>query len=161
MQIYNTAASFTRPADALQYAVGDLVANSTTAGSVVPMSFLLGNTSAQGQFRLTRVRLSKNSVGVTAATFRIHFYSASPTIASGDNVARSTTLSGWLGAIDVPAMTAFSDGAAAVGAAVAGSEFLIRLASGSTVFCLLEALGTYTPVSGEIFTLTLEELQSY
>jgi hypothetical protein len=76
-------------------------------------------------------------------------------------VARSTTLSGWLGAIDVPAMTAFSDGAAAVGAAVAGSEFLIRLAAGSTVFCLLEALGTYTPVSGEIFTLTLEELQSY
>jgi hypothetical protein len=161
MQVYNTSVSFTRPSDTTQYTIGDLVANSTTAGSVVPMVFPLGNISAQGQFRLTRVRLAKNTTGVTSSTFRVHLYSASPTIASGDNAARSTTLSGWLGAIDVPAMTAFSDGAAAVGAAVAGSEFLVRLAAGSTVYCLLEALGTYTPASGEIFTLTLEELQAY
>lgn len=31
------AASFTRPADTAAYAVGDLVANSTTAGSVAAM----------------------------------------------------------------------------------------------------------------------------
>jgi hypothetical protein len=125
------------------------------------MTFALGNQFGQGQFRLTRVRLAKTSTGVSASTFRVHIFSASPTIAAGDNAARSTTLSGWLGAIDVPVMTAFSDGAAAVGAATAGSEFLVRLAAGVTIFCLLEALGAYTPTAQETFTLTLEEMQSY
>jgi hypothetical protein len=161
MQLYNTAASFTRPADTTAYAIGDLVANSTTAGSVVPMSFPLGNAFGQGQFRVTRVRLSKTSTTTANSTFRVHFHSASPTYAVGDNAARSTTLSGWLGAIDVPAMTAFSDGTAATGAATAGSEFLIRLAAGTTVFCHLEALAAYVPTSAESFTLTLEEMQSY
>jgi hypothetical protein len=161
MQLYNTPASFTRPNDATPYTIGDLVANSTTAGSVVPMSFALGNAFGQGQFRLTRVRLAKTSVGTANSTFRVHFHSASPTYAVGDNAARSTTLSGWLGAIDVPVMTAFSDGAAATGAATAGSEFLIRLIAGATVYCHLEALGAYTPTAQEVFTLTIEEMQSY
>jgi hypothetical protein len=91
----------------------------------------------------------------------VHLYSSSPTCANGDNAAFSTTTSGWLGSIDTPTMTAFSDGAAAVGAATAGSEFLVRLASGSTVYALIQALGTYTPTNGETFTLTLEEMQSY
>lgn len=161
MQIYNPSASFTRPADTTQYAIGDLVANSTTAGSVTPMSFVLGNNFGFGQFRLTRVRLSKTNTSPTSATFRVHIYSASPTSAVGDNAAYSTTLSGWLGSIDVPAMTAFSDGCAAVGAATAGSEFLIKLSAGATVYALLAALGTYTPASAEVFTLTLEEMQAY
>jgi hypothetical protein len=160
VQIYNSSASFTLPSGTL-YTANDLVANSATAGSVVPMSFVLGNAFGQGQFRLTRVRLAKSSVGTTGSTFRVHFYSASPTCANGDNGAFSTTTSGWLGSIDTPNMTAFSDGAAAVGAATAGSEFLIRLASGTTVFCLLQALGGYTPTNGETVTLTLEEMQSY
>jgi hypothetical protein len=158
MQIFNPSATFTRPNDTTQYAIGDLVANNTTAGSVTPMSLTLGNSFGTGQFRLTRVRLAKSSVGVTAATFRVHLFSASPTSAAGDNAAFSTTISGWLGAIDVPAMTAFSDGAVAVGAATAGSELLVKLASGATVFALLAALGTYTPTAQETFTLTLEEL---
>lgn len=161
MQIYNPSASFTRPADTNQYAVGDLVANSTTAGSVVPMSFVLGNNFGFGQFRLTRVRLTKTNNSPTTATFRAHLYSSSPTSAAGDNAAYSTNLSGWLGAIDVPLMTPFTDGCASVGAAVAGSEFLIRQAAGSTVYALLMALGTYTPASQEVFTLTLEEMEAY
>jgi hypothetical protein len=161
MQIFNPSATFTRPNDTTQYAIGDLVANNTTAGSVTPMSLTLGNSFGTGQFRLTRVRLAKSSVGVTAATFRVHLFSASPTSAAGDNAAFSTTISGWLGAIDVPAMTAFSDGAVAVGAATAGSELLVKLASGATVFALLAALGTYTPTAQETFTLTIEELASY
>jgi hypothetical protein len=160
MQLYNSSASFTMPTSSI-YAIGDLVANSTTAGSVVPMSFPLGNQFGQGQFRLTRVRLAKTSTGTTGSTFRVHLYSASPTCANGDNGVFSTTTSGWLGSIDVPTMTAFSDGAAAVGAATAGSEFLVRLASGATVFALLAALGTYTPTATETFTLTFEEMQSY
>lgn len=161
MQIYNPSASFTRPADTTQYAIGDLVANSTTAGSVVPMSFVLGNSFGFGQFRLTRVRLFKSNNSPTAATFRVHLYSSLPTSAAGDNAAYSTTLSNWIGAVDVPLMMAFTDGCASVGAAVAGSEFLIKQDAGKTVYALLAALGTYTPASAEVFTLTLEEMESY
>ena len=163
MQIFNPSAPFTRPADTTQYAIGDLVANSTTAGSVVPMSISLGNTFGPGQFRLTRVRLVRSgTTAITSATFRAHFYSTSPTVANGDNGAWSSSgAAGWLGSIDLPTMTLFTDGASSVGGATAGSEFLIRLAAGSTVYALLAALGTYTPAASDAFTLTLEEMEAY
>ncbi len=162
MQIWNPSASFTRPNDTTSYTIGDLVANSTTAGSVTPMSLELGNSFGQGQFRLTRVRLSRSGTNAIAnSTFRVHLFSSLPTVTNGDNGAFLPTISGWLGAIDVPVMTLFSDGAATVGAAVAGSEFMVKLISGKTVFALLSALGAYAPAAQEIFTLTLEELQTY
>lgn len=161
MQIGNASASFTRPNDTTAYASGDLVANNTTAGSVVPMSLSLNNSFPGGQTRITRVRLSKNSVGVTNAAFRVHLYAGVPTVTNGDNGAWvSTQAANWLGAIDITAMTAFSDGAAGNGAATAGSELLLRL-SATSLTALLEARGAYTPVAQEIFTLTIEELSAY
>ena len=38
---FNQSQSFTRPGDTTPYASGDLVANSTTAGSVVPLTFTI------------------------------------------------------------------------------------------------------------------------
>ncbi len=125
MQIWNPAASVTRPNDTTAYAVGDLVANSTTAGSVVPLSFPLGNSYGIGQFRINRARLAKSGTGVTNATFRVHLYAASPSPANGDNGAWSTDQAGkWLGNIDVTSMLAFTDGAAGTGSLPAGSEGL-------------------------------------
>jgi hypothetical protein len=163
VQINNPSASFTRPADTTAYSVGDLVANSTTAGSVVPMAFVLGNVFGVGSFRTTRARLTKSGTGVTNATFRLHLYQvAAPTVANGDNGAWSTNGAvNWLGNIDVSSMLAFTDGATGTGAFAAGSEGFIKLASGVTVYGLLSALGTYTPASGEVFTVTLEELDAY
>lgn len=162
MQIWNPSATFTRPADTTAYAVGDLVANSVTAGSVVPMSFPTGGNSMPGSTRITRVRLFNNSTVATNANFRVHLYGASPTVANGDNGAWSTNqAANYLGSIDVASMKAFTDGCSDVGAASAGSEFLIRLPAGSTIFALLEARAAYTPTSGEIFTLTLESLEAY
>jgi len=46
-------ASFTRGADATQYNIGDLVANSTSAASVVPLTFAVGESSG----RLTGARI--------------------------------------------------------------------------------------------------------
>jgi len=163
MHIYNPTASFPRPADTTAYASGDLVANSTTAGSVVPMTLTLGNISATAQFRLTRVRISKSGTTATNASFRLHLYqSTSPTVANGDNGAWSTDqAANYLGPVDVTSMFAFTDGCTGVGAATAGSEFLIRTASKGVVYGLLEARAAYTPASAEVFTVTLEELESY
>lgn len=158
MYIANPTASFTRPANTTAYSTGQLVAN---AGSVVPMSFVVG--SAVGSFRLTRVRLVKSGTGVSNATFRVHLYqAAAPTFASGDGAAWSSNgAANWLGNIDIGSMLAFTDGAAGTGSAAAGSELLIKTSAGTTIYAVLAALGAYTPVSAEVFTLTLEELDAY
>lgn len=162
MQIHNISANFTRPADTTAYASGDLVANNVTAGSVVPLTFTLGNTFPIGTFRLTRARLYKSGTTPTNANFRLHLYEATPTPANGDNGAWSTDkAASWLGNIDVTSMLAFTDGCAGTGSAAAGSELLIRTSSGKTIYGLLEAKAAYTPASGEVFTVVLEEMDAY
>lgn len=163
MYIGNPSATFTRPGDTTPYTIGDLVANNTTAASVVPLTFSLTNSFGTGAFRLTRARLIKTSIVPTNANFRLHLYAASPTpVINGDNGAWSTPgAANWLGNIDVTTMLAFSDGCAGTGSAAAGSELYIKLAAGSTVYGLLEAKAAYTPTSAEVFTVVLEELDSY
>jgi hypothetical protein len=159
-QINNLSAVFNRPNDTLAYASGDLVANSTTAGSVVPMQIPLGQIAAVGHglTRITRARLTKSGTGIANASFRVHLYEASPTPANGDNGAWATDkAANWLGNIDITSMLAFTDGATGTGSATAGSEMFLRLASG-TMFALLEARAAYAPIANEVFTLTLEDV---
>jgi hypothetical protein len=162
MQLWNISASFTRPNNTTAYASGQLVANSTTAGSVAAMQFPIGGNSIPGMTRITRVRLVKSNNSVANASFRVHLYAAQPTAANGDGGNWSTDqAANYLGSIDVASMKAFTDGACDVGASAAGSEFLIRLPSGRTVFALIEARAAYTPVANEVFTLILESLEAY
>ena len=162
LQIWNPQASFTRPANTTAYASGQLVANSTTAGSVVPMSFAIAGNSMPGATRITRVRLAKSGSLATNASFRVHLYATSPTPANGDGGVWSTDQStSYLGAIDVPSMKAFTDGCCDVGAAAAGSEFLLRLPAGKTIYALIEARAAYAPAASEVFTLTLEMVDDY
>lgn len=148
-------ASFTRPADTTAYASGDLVANSTTAGSVVPLTVSAANL-AGGEAAVRRVRLMKSGTGVTNAAFRVHLYRESPVPANGDNGAWSTDEAGWLGAVDVTIDKAFTDGAVGVAAAAAGAEIAFDRAT--ALYALIEARGAYTPASGEVFTLEAEVL---
>lgn len=162
MQVNNPLASLTRPNNATPYAVGQLVANSTIAASVVPLAFMLGNSFGQGQFRLTRARMFKSSTNVTNASFRLHLYEISPVIANGDGATWLTDSSAhWLGNIDVASMLPFSDGAAGTGSCPAGSEQFIKMYAGSTIYGLLATLGAYTPAANEMFTVVLEEVDAY
>lgn len=162
MQINNPLATFTRPVGTTPYAAGQLVANSATAGSVVPLLFNVGNTFPVAQFRLTRIRLFKSGTSVTNATFRLHLYENLPVCTNGDGGTWLTdNAAHWLGNIDVPSMLAFSDGAAGTGSATAGSEMLIRTYQGAKIYGLLAALGAYTPASSEVFTAVMEELDAY
>ena len=154
------SANFTRPADTTAYASGDLVANSTTAGSVTPMQFTVARVAA-GSGMIRRARLRKTGTGVTNASFRLHLYTASPTPANGDNGAWSTNqAANYLGALDVTVDKAFTDGAAGNGVPSSGSEINFALSSGQLVFGLLEARGAYAPANAEVFTLSLEVLQN-
>jgi hypothetical protein len=159
-QINNLSASLTRPNDTTAYAAGDLVANATTAGAVVPLRIDLGNIAAvgHGMTRITRARLTKSGTSPTNANFRVHLYEAAPVPQNGDNGAWSTDhAASWLGNIDVASMLAFTDGCTGTGSAPAGAEMFLRLASGS-IFALIEAKAAYTPLANETFTLTLEDV---
>jgi hypothetical protein len=146
-------ATVTRPADTTAYASGDLVAHSTTAGSVVPLTFALARTTQAGGM-IRRIRLRKTGTSVTNASFRLHLYSASPTPANGDNGAWSTDqAAAYIGSLDVTCDKAFTDGAAGNGVPTVGSEIIF---TSDTVYGLLEARGAYTPASAEQFTVSVE-----
>ena len=161
MLISTSVAAFTRPNDTTAYASGDLVANSTTAGSVVPLAFPIWRTG-QGQTIIQRMRIAKSSTTTSAAAFRLHLYEQTPIPTNGDNgVWASDKAASYLGNIDIAAFFAFTDGAAAFGSAPAGSELRLRLSSGTTLYGLMEARAGYTPAANEIFTVTLECLDGY
>lgn len=155
------AATMTRPADTTAYTSGDLVANSTTAGSVVPLQFTVARV-ALGSGMIRRVRLRKSGTGITNASFRLHLYAAAPgTVTNGDNGAWSTSgVADYLGSLDVTCDKAFTDGASGNGTPTNGSEINFALSSGQIVYGLLEARGAWTPTSGEVITAALETLQN-
>lgn len=148
--------SFTRPADTTAYTSADLVANSVTAGSVVPLSFTIDPGGGGGNYFIRRARLKKSGTGVTNASFRLHLYLSSPTAANGDNAAWSTTESAYIGSFDITIDKAFTDGAKGVGAPLVGSEVHFNIPPSGIVYGLVEARGAYTPTSAEVFTATLE-----
>lgn len=154
----NPIATFTRPADVTAYSIGDLVANSVTAGSVTPLSLACARIAA-GSFVIHRLKLAKSSIGLTNASFRVHLFRAAPTVVNGDNGALSMTgVGNYLGGIDISIDQAFSDGAAGF-SSLSMIDVAVKLTSGSTLFALLEARAAYTPGSAESFTLTAETLQ--
>ena len=154
--ISTVVASFTRPADTTAYASGDLVANSTTAGSVVPMRFDLGVIANGGMVR--RVRIAKSNTSITSASFRLHLYAASPTPANGDNGAWSTDQAAfYMGSFDVTMDKAFTDGAVGNGVPAVGSEVNFGR---NTYYGLLEARAAYTPASAEVITVELEVIRN-
>jgi len=161
MPSQKVSASFTRPSDTTQYAVGDLVANSTTAGSVAMMSFRI----KEGGIWLRRIEIKKSDPDITSASFRLWLTTdSSVTFSNGDNGALaigSSTLpiADVLCALDVTIDKSLT-GAGDIGYATFDEGlhalFAASYANGiGTIYSFLEARGTYTPGSAEIFTVTI------
>lgn len=153
--------TFTRPADTNAYTIGDLVANSVTALSVVPMAFQVDVVCAKGKVR--RARIAKSNATLTLSQFRLHLYSSAPTPTNGDNGVWLTTTSGYLGSLSLGAAMgrAFSDGAEDIAVPDAGVEVIFANLAGpnAIIYGLLEARAAYVPASAEAFTVTLEIAQ--
>jgi hypothetical protein len=156
----NPASSFTRPNDTSVYASGDLVANSTAAGSVVALSWTAARFAA-GSFVVLRARLFKSGTSAASAAFRIHLFSAAPTVSNGDNGVFSiaTGAADYLGSLDVNSMQAGADGCMGHGAPNIGSQIAVKLNSGQILYGLVEVRGAYTPGAQEVFIVVLEVLQ--
>lgn len=159
VSLASPTANFTRPADTTAYTIGDLIGNSTTAGSVVPLSWTVNRASTNPVY-IERAILKKSTTGVTAPNFRLHLYTASPTIASGDNAAYSTTQSGHFCDIDInmPTTDLFSDANDGIGAPNAGVRCIV-VPTAQTIYGLLEARGAYAPGNAEVFTAIIEITQ--
>lgn len=155
-RIINPDYQFVRPGDTTAYASGDLIANSVTAGSVVPMSWAAAR-AAGAPFIVQRALIRKSAPVITNASFRVHLYAASPVVTNGDNGAWLSTDATYLGSIDVTVDKLFSN--AAKGAGAPATPLFILLPVGTTLFGLLEARAALAPGSGEIFNVTLEILQ--
>lgn len=157
------SANFTRPADTTAYASGDLVANSTSSGSVVPLSFTNAVRSAGDCVRIERVRIEKSGASLTNASFRLHLFEASPTTTVGDNgvfnnagVLATNNVLNMAGTFPVTMIWSGSDGAMGIGVPTTGAGATASPTSGTSLFGLLEVTGAYTPVSGEVFYVVLE-----
>jgi hypothetical protein len=154
------SSSFTRPANTTAYVAGYQVANSTTAGSVVPLSWTVARANG-GNFYIRRVKMSLSSKSVTNTKFTIHFYTATPTIAAGDGAAWSTTLANWICSMTVTVNFVGTDVSTGIGLPDEGNE-CNGVAGGSTetIYGLVVADAAYTPASGETITVVPEVHQN-
>ena len=166
-QIIVRSVAFTRPSDTTAYTANDLVGTSTsvTAGN----SPELADVSAQPleAFRFDRVRIYKSNKSLTNASFRVHFFNAQPTWDVGDNGAGGaitalavTDMANHIGYVDIT-MDRASNTAGAYGQANPASGAITgQPASGTSLYCAVQATAAYTPVSAEVFTVVAEGIRS-
>lgn len=148
-------AQFARPGDTVAYAVGDAVADSTSAPTAMALA---GPTyAAGGDGYITAVLLQKGGATVTNAAFRIYLWNALPTLV-GDNL---------------PYTALWADRAKLVGHAEvvlrtegAGSDMAFGLddarripfslaAADAVLYATLCAEAAYAPASAEPFRLVV------
>jgi hypothetical protein len=149
-------ATFNRPAGALTYDVGDIV-----APAVVPAQVAMVFTAAREyatSFLIVKARLRKSSPTLAGASFVLHLFTERPTPANADGGAFLCDKSAaYVGSFDIFSMRAFSDGAFGVGAPSTEGPICVELAQDKReLYGLLEARGAYVAAADETFEVTLE-----
>jgi hypothetical protein len=158
-----SASAMTRPSDTAAYAAGDLVANSTTAGSVAAITLTVSDVN-DAPVCIERIRIVTGLTSpITGVSFRIHLYQSNPTSSSGvvggDNTAFNVKLGTIIGTM-VGTFKTYNDGSVAFCVPEDGARIITIPTSGAkTVFALLQTINIFTPASGSTFTLTAEVLQ--
>lgn len=155
-------ASYTRPADTTAYAAGDVVANSTSAATILSFT---GFARAPGLGGVVQNAVLIDSVAAaTKPWLELYLFDTAPTM-QNDNAAWAPSdaeLEKCLGVIvfDGTATNAFkttSNGGLVASGAVSLS---MQCASGSsTLYGILVARNAYVPASGEKFVVRLSVIQ--
>ncbi len=154
---------FTRPNNTDAYAAGDLVANSTTAASVVPLAFSSAVRLPNGSGYIYGWRLVKSNATNTNGIFRLHVLDALPTVATngdGDLISGNTTIVGnHLGDLDIIAadfQSYAAGGSVAFGQpkSAQGGRIPFTAANGTSIWGIIAAGAAYVPAA-------LETMQSF
>ena len=148
-----THTAITRPANITAYAIGDLVANSATAG-LVSYPALQAARGIDLVSMLTAVTLEKSDEGDLAlGQFRVHFYNKNMVFANGDNGAWSTIADGYIGHFDITIDTTFSDFNLG---RTTGQLMFAPISGSANINWAIEARAAYVPADSETFRVTLE-----
>jgi hypothetical protein len=161
--LHEATYTFVRPADVTAYTAADLVANSTTAGSVVPLSWSLPSNVP---VFIPAFRMTINNPIIANASFRLHLLHTIPTFTSaGDNSIVSTVVATGhaflLAAYSGTLSTVTADGCSGllVPADGGGRWLPMRKKPTATVqttlYGYLEATAAYVPSSGASISLTM------
>jgi hypothetical protein len=157
--ITNPTSTLTRPSNTTAYASGQLIASSTTAGSVVVPSFSIASAAGGAILPRIRIRASLSPSSWQGVNLSVNLWSAAPTYTNGDAqpYAVATGSATWL-ANYLVTLTQFGDGAVGAGPLTGANEMALKLASGTAVFWDLQVLNSATPAAGQTFTLIPELL---
>lgn len=152
--------AFQRPTGTTQYAQLELIANSGAAAAVIPMKF--DTERIKGRGKIVAVRVFTDNEAVTAANFNVHLFRSDPGVpTNGDNGAYAVA-----SVRDLLATVACD---LSSGATVSTTDKMERIAltvpivfqlpeSKYAIFGLISTAtsATYTPISEELFEITLE-----
>lgn len=146
-----TSQTITRPADTTAYTAGDLVANSTTAGSVTPFTWTEYGSLAG--MRLYSAMVVKSTTTTSNASFRLWLFDQTKAVTNGDNGAIApTTMTGFLGTLSGTATLAGTAGARTpLSVDVQGAIWPTQ----GKLYGLLEATAGYAPGNAETFAVEL------
>jgi hypothetical protein len=152
---------FTRPANTTAYSAGQLMANSTTAASVVPLKFVFALNNGPQNFLLRKIRLKHTSLQALSVT--LYLFNSDPSansgIANGDGGTFSVNESDCEGVADITTSLAFRDYYKGFGTPRTGQDFGVVVNGNSTVYGLLYVSGSYTPASAETISVTIEAVE--
>ena len=152
-----TSQTITRPNDTTAYAAADLVANSTTAGSVTPFRFYVPRGLGKNLVIKGHKIVKSDQTDVANATFNVWLFASSPTVANGDNGALSADLvtAGYLGKLAGAAMVAGTDDAISVVSGADTAWLYHFLGAADSIYGLVEATAAYGPAAQETFIVSL------
>lgn len=167
--IRSAAYELTRPSDTTAYAVGDALANSTTAGSVVPLEFEVARADG-GTGKIIGSRLLTSSATAFGAV-RLWLFNRQPFAAAGyqaDNAAIALTYAACktgsavtapknnlIGYVDFSVFTALSSSAVSIGESNQPELDFMCDAGTKLIYGLLEVKAVFTPASAQTFTAVL------
>jgi hypothetical protein len=165
--VVTPSTNFTRPANTTAYSAGQLVANSTTAGSVTPLSWTFARVNG-GNGYVRRFRMTLSSKSITNTSFRLHLYTVLPTVTNGDGgtflsteANEICTMTSQVQSADPYNWQAGSDVSIGYGTPSQGNECNFVAAGGSTtLYGLLEARAAYTPGNAEVISVIPEVHQN-
>jgi hypothetical protein len=160
--IVPVGATFTTPAGTVAYSAGQLIANSATAGSVVPLQFS-ACLAAGGAGGYVGVRVKTTDTGFAGKKVVVKLHKLQPTYSNGDHAAWLTTESDGLPPISVTLSEHYADFEKGFGApdnnGTANGRSLVAFdcnAGSQVIYGELVAGEAITPQGGKAFTVTLE-----
>lgn len=162
---HTVSAAFTRPADTTPYAAGDVVADSTSAATIIQFPRIAQNDVGCGMIQQVRLVTSANVA--TKPDLQLFLFDTAPGVVN-DNAAFAPTDAEMLRCV---AVIAFPTGSFVVGNAGAGAAgnaicdaqnlmipFNMLAANTNALYGVLVVRNAYVPVSGEVFTFLVTVL---